>query len=233
MVAHMNAEALRATVDERRGAFLVAQPRRVVAKGETSGNVMRVREVRIDCDQDAVWLIVDAAGPACHTGERSCFYRRIEGDAAGARSTCPKRVVLAVVCCLLGGLCQAALTIRRHGARRPPTPSSLEAAAIEAGIDLRSGQHRSDRALRARPRPDLHRAQRDRVPRRGLCRLRRRLFLQRVGRGDARGRDAARRADQRAGCSFDAKFDGDRIAFPGALPDACQKACSRRASLAG
>ena len=49
-------------------------------KGETSGNVLRVAELRIDCDQDAIWVIADAAGPACHTGERTCFFRRIEGD---------------------------------------------------------------------------------------------------------------------------------------------------------
>ncbi|GAA3266981.1 hypothetical protein GCM10020258_36690 [Sphingomonas yabuuchiae] len=42
--------------------------------------MLRVVEMRIDCDQDAIWLICDPAGPACHTGARSCFYRRIEGD---------------------------------------------------------------------------------------------------------------------------------------------------------
>jgi phosphoribosyl-AMP cyclohydrolase len=49
-------------------------------KGETSGHVLRVRELRIDCDQDAVWLICEPQGPACHTGRRSCFYRRIGPD---------------------------------------------------------------------------------------------------------------------------------------------------------
>ena len=51
---------------------------RLWKKGESSGNVLRVIEARIDCDQDALWLKVEAAGPACHTGERSCFFRRIE-----------------------------------------------------------------------------------------------------------------------------------------------------------
>ncbi|THD36754.1 MAG: phosphoribosyl-AMP cyclohydrolase [Sphingomonas sp.] len=79
MVAHMNAQALKATVDSGEAVFWSRSRGELWRKGATSGNTMRVREVRIDCDQDAVWLIVDAAGPACHTGERSCFYRRIHG----------------------------------------------------------------------------------------------------------------------------------------------------------
>ncbi|MEO5937388.1 MAG: phosphoribosyl-AMP cyclohydrolase [Sphingomonas sp.] len=79
MVAHMNAEALRATVDSGEAVFWSRSRGELWRKGATSGNTMAVRELRIDCDQDAVWLIVDAAGPACHTGERSCFYRRISG----------------------------------------------------------------------------------------------------------------------------------------------------------
>lgn len=77
MVAHMNAEALAATRDSGEATFFSRSRGRLWRKGETSGNVLRVREMRIDCDQDAVWLIVDPAGPACHTGQRSCFYRRI------------------------------------------------------------------------------------------------------------------------------------------------------------
>ena len=49
-------------------------------KGEESGNTLRVVEIRVDCDQDAIVLRVEAAGSACHTGERSCFYRVLEGD---------------------------------------------------------------------------------------------------------------------------------------------------------
>ncbi|MDB5677035.1 phosphoribosyl-AMP cyclohydrolase [Sphingomonas bacterium] len=81
MVAHMNAEALKATVDSGEAVFWSRSRGGLWRKGATSGNTMHVREVRIDCDQDAVWLIVDPAGPACHTGERSCFYRRVSGDA--------------------------------------------------------------------------------------------------------------------------------------------------------
>ena len=80
MVAHMNAEALAATLEGGEATFWSRSRGRLWRKGETSGNVLRVVEVRIDCDQDAVWLRVEPAGPACHTGARSCFYRRIEGD---------------------------------------------------------------------------------------------------------------------------------------------------------
>ncbi len=81
MVAHMNADAFAATRASGEAVFWSRSRRRLWRKGETSGNVLRVAEIRIDCDQDAVQLIVDAAGPACHTGARSCFYRRVEGDA--------------------------------------------------------------------------------------------------------------------------------------------------------
>ncbi|MDE0877741.1 MAG: phosphoribosyl-AMP cyclohydrolase [Sphingomonas bacterium] len=80
MVAHMNAEALAATQASSEAHFYSRSRRRLWKKGETSGNVLTVVEMRIDCDQDALWVIADPAGPACHTGTKSCFYRRIEGD---------------------------------------------------------------------------------------------------------------------------------------------------------
>ena len=80
MLAHMNAEALRLTVETGDAHFWSRSRNSLWRKGETSGHVLRVHDIRIDCDQDAVWLIVDPAGPACHTGARSCFYRRVEGD---------------------------------------------------------------------------------------------------------------------------------------------------------
>ena len=80
MVAHMNAEALQRTIESGEAWFWSRSRKAMWKKGETSGHVMRVAEIRIDCDQDSVWLKVDPAGPACHTGERSCFYRRIEHD---------------------------------------------------------------------------------------------------------------------------------------------------------
>ncbi|MBO9713788.1 phosphoribosyl-AMP cyclohydrolase [Sphingomonas sp.] len=80
MVAHMNAEALARTIETGEGWFWSRSRGRLWKKGESSGHVLKVREIRVDCDQDAVWLVVDPQGPACHTGEASCFYRRVEGD---------------------------------------------------------------------------------------------------------------------------------------------------------
>lgn len=80
MVAHMTAEALAATRASGEAVFWSRSRGRLWRKGETSGNVLKVRELRIDCDQDAVWVIADPHGPACHTGARSCFYRRIGAE---------------------------------------------------------------------------------------------------------------------------------------------------------
>jgi phosphoribosyl-ATP pyrophosphohydrolase/phosphoribosyl-AMP cyclohydrolase len=81
MVAHMNEEALERT--RRTGeVHLYSRSRRDMwHKGATSGNVQRVRQLRYDCDGDAVVALVEPAGPACHTGQRSCFYRDLEGTA--------------------------------------------------------------------------------------------------------------------------------------------------------
>ena len=80
MLAHMDAAALAATQATGEAHFHSRSRGRLWKKGESSGHVLRVRELRIDCDQDAVWIIAEPAGPACHTGQRSCFFRRIEGD---------------------------------------------------------------------------------------------------------------------------------------------------------
>lgn len=78
MLAHMNDAALARTLASGEAWFWSRSKGRLWKKGESSGHVLRVVEARIDCDQDALWLKVEAAGPACHTGERSCFFRRIE-----------------------------------------------------------------------------------------------------------------------------------------------------------
>jgi phosphoribosyl-AMP cyclohydrolase len=79
MLAHMNAEALSLTLATGIAHFWSRSRRQLWKKGETSGNFLRVVEVRTDCDQDAVWLKVhvEGDGAACHTGRRSCFYRRV------------------------------------------------------------------------------------------------------------------------------------------------------------
>jgi phosphoribosyl-AMP cyclohydrolase len=78
MVAHMNAEALSKTIRSGEAHYYSRSRRKLWRKGEESGHTQRVIEMRVDCDQDAVWLKVEQKGPgACHTGRRSCFYRAI------------------------------------------------------------------------------------------------------------------------------------------------------------
>ena len=80
MVAHLNAEALALTQATGQVHFWSRSRTRIWRKGEESGNILTVVELRIDCDQDALWIKARPAGPACHTGARSCFYRTVEGD---------------------------------------------------------------------------------------------------------------------------------------------------------
>ena len=80
MVAHMNAEAIAKTIETGDAVFWSRSRKCLWRKGETSGHVLKVVEMRVDCDQDAIWITAEPAGPACHTGAPSCFYRRIDGD---------------------------------------------------------------------------------------------------------------------------------------------------------
>jgi phosphoribosyl-AMP cyclohydrolase len=85
MVAHMNAEALARTIATGDAWYFSRSRRKLWRKGEESGHTQRVIEMRIDCDQDAVWIKVEQQGPgACHTGRRSCFYRVVPLGKDGA-----------------------------------------------------------------------------------------------------------------------------------------------------
>ena len=85
MVAHMNQEALAKTIASGEAWYFSRSRRALWKKGETSGHVQRVQELRVDCDQDALWLKVEQVGAgACHTGRRSCFYRALPLGKAGA-----------------------------------------------------------------------------------------------------------------------------------------------------
>ena len=77
MVAFMNSEALEMTLETGVAHFWSRSRKALWKKGETSGNILTVSEIRIDCDQDALWVKAKPAGPTCHTGARSCFYRKI------------------------------------------------------------------------------------------------------------------------------------------------------------
>jgi phosphoribosyl-AMP cyclohydrolase len=85
MVAHMNEEALRLTIETCTAWYWSRSRGQLWHKGDTSGQIQTVREIRIDCDQDCVVLSVDVAGDGgcCHTGRRSCFYRRIDAGPDG------------------------------------------------------------------------------------------------------------------------------------------------------
>ncbi len=88
-LAYMNEESLRLTLETEEIHFYSRSRGQIWRKGETSGNSMRVHQLRYDCDADALLALVQAAGPACHSGERSCFYRELGG--LGGAETPPEQ----------------------------------------------------------------------------------------------------------------------------------------------
>lgn len=80
MFAWMNRQSLEKTLTEQRACYWSRSRQKLWIKGETSGNVQKVKSVRLDCDGDAILLAVEQCGGACHTGHRSCFYRLAEAD---------------------------------------------------------------------------------------------------------------------------------------------------------
>lgn len=83
MVAFMNAEALAKTIETGLAHFWSRSRGKLWLKGESSGHVQRVKEMRVDCDGDALLLKIEQKGGACHTGYRSCFYRKLKEDGEG------------------------------------------------------------------------------------------------------------------------------------------------------
>ena len=82
MMAWMNRESLAETLRTGRACYWSRSRRAFWRKGDTSGHIQEVRECRLDCDGDTVLLLVEQTGPACHTGARSCFFRRMEQEGA-------------------------------------------------------------------------------------------------------------------------------------------------------
>lgn len=82
MVAHMNAEAIEQTRATGKAHFWSRSRQKQWMKGETSGHVLHVREILVDCDQDCLLVRAIPAGPACHTGAPTCFFRRLSADGA-------------------------------------------------------------------------------------------------------------------------------------------------------
>ena len=85
MVAHMNDEALRKTVASGEAWYYSRSRKALWRKGESSGHTQRVVEMRMDCDQDAIWIRVEQSGAACHTGRHSCFYRAVTAGEGGTQ----------------------------------------------------------------------------------------------------------------------------------------------------
>jgi phosphoribosyl-ATP pyrophosphohydrolase/phosphoribosyl-AMP cyclohydrolase len=88
-LAYMNREALERTLESRQTHFWSRSRNELWHKGETSGNVQKVRSLRYDCDADALLALVEPAGPACHTGERTCFYRTVGEPVTAAHEALP------------------------------------------------------------------------------------------------------------------------------------------------
>jgi phosphoribosyl-AMP cyclohydrolase / phosphoribosyl-ATP pyrophosphohydrolase len=103
-LAYANEESLRLTVETGEVHFYSRSREEIWRKGETSGNVLKLQELRYDCDGDAIVALVEPTGPACHTGERSCFYRALDGE--------PKLVVHEALATL-------ERTLRSRAAERP------------------------------------------------------------------------------------------------------------------
>jgi phosphoribosyl-ATP pyrophosphohydrolase/phosphoribosyl-AMP cyclohydrolase len=124
MLAYVNAKALEMTIDTGEMHFFSRSRGEIWRKGETSGATMAVRRLRYDCDGDAVLAIVTPAGPACHTGERSCFYREVGGSAAPEADAppapgAPRRVVHEALPAL-------ERTLRSRAAERPEGSYTVE-----------------------------------------------------------------------------------------------------------
>ena len=78
MLAYMNAESLRLTLEKEETVFWSRSRQELWHKGGTSGNTQRVVDIRLDCDEDTLLIRVEPAGPACHTGNQTCFYRELQ-----------------------------------------------------------------------------------------------------------------------------------------------------------
>jgi phosphoribosyl-AMP cyclohydrolase len=92
MLAYMNDEALAKTRETGKAHYWSRSSKKLWLKGESSGHIQHVREIRIDCDKDAILLLIEQVGGACHTGYRSCFYRTIDGIVVGEKVFDPEVV---------------------------------------------------------------------------------------------------------------------------------------------
>jgi len=151
-LAYMSEESLRLTVETGDVHYFSRSRNEIWRKGEASGNTQRVLRLRYDCDGDAILALVEAAGPACHSGERSCFYR----DLGGAASTAPDapRAEDEPAPAAHEALAALERTLRSRAAERPPGSYTVELlddparigekVAEEAEEVVRAGREESD-----------------------------------------------------------------------------------------
>ena len=92
MLAYMNDEALAKTRETGKAHYWSRSRKKLWLKGESSGHIQHVREIRVDCDKDAILLLIEQEGGACHTGYKSCFYRTIDGIRVGEKVFDPEVV---------------------------------------------------------------------------------------------------------------------------------------------
>lgn len=135
MVAWMNAEALQKTIETRRATFFSRSRGRLWVKGEESGNHLAVHDVVVDCDADSILVLVDPAGPSCHTGEETCFFGDLEGN--NASPAVPA----------LEELARDIEARRGSDARKSYTKSLLDAGATKIGDKLREESDELSRAI--------------------------------------------------------------------------------------
>jgi phosphoribosyl-ATP pyrophosphohydrolase/phosphoribosyl-AMP cyclohydrolase len=159
-LAYMNREALDRTLESGEVHFWSRSRDELWRKGEISGNVLRLRSLRYDCDADALLALVEPAGPACHTGERTCFYRTLEGRTTPLRGGGASQGTAAAQVAPHEALPALGRTL---GQRRDELPEgSYSAELFRAGADrigakvteeaeetARAGREESDERLRA------------------------------------------------------------------------------------
>ncbi len=121
MLGYMNAEALRLTCESGLVTFWSRSRQAIWRKGETSGNVLRLVELRRDCDDDALLVLAEPAGPTCHTGARSCFHRDLAGEVV-SRATPPAATL-------------ARLADVVHARRATAPEQSYTAKLLQGGVD--------------------------------------------------------------------------------------------------
>ena len=122
MLGYMNEEALRRTIESGLVTFWSRSRQSIWQKGETSGNLLRLVELRQDCDGDALLVLAEPAGPTCHTGEPSCFHRRLDGEMAAATRSAAS-----------GMLTELSDLIARRAAERPE--GSYVVKLLDGGVD--------------------------------------------------------------------------------------------------